>query len=118
MARNKVSPIGVADGIDFSIEESPELKSATSKVPEQPSSGKTSPNRSYSKYYTPKPKLGKKGGQIGHPPIKEEERKIQFSVSCTAGQKERYKLAAIADGRKFPDFINHALLEYIENHKL
>ncbi len=118
-------PLGVADGFDFEpeqVEESviEEVKKPT-KAPNNPPEEKSITSldgRSYSKYYTPQPKRGKKGGVIGHPPVSDEERKIQFSVSCTQSQKEQYQAAAKKDGRKLPDFVNKAVQEYIENHGL
>jgi hypothetical protein len=113
--------IGVADGLDFSMEVV-EDDISTGFRPFQKESGSSSPDstncRTYSKYYKPNPKVGKKGGVIGHPPVDDEQRKIQFSVSCTLAEKEKYKAAALADGRKFPDFINNAIKEYIKNHRL
>lgn len=126
----KVSkPLGVADGFDFDAEDyedtpSIEVKEPpkkTAKIKKEPSKKPTptaAGERTYSKYYTPQPKLGKKGGVIGHPPVNEEDRKIQFSVSCTQRQKEQYQEAARKDGRKLPDFVNRAIQEYIENHGL
>lgn len=76
------------------------------------------PNRNYSPYYTPKPKLGTKGGTLGRGAVSEEERKVQFSLTCTPAQKERFKEAAQKDHRKLPDFICLAVEEYIENHNL
>ena len=108
----KEKSIGVADGIGFD----PEGEIDDDIVTEGPS-GKTS-NRNYSKDYSPHPKTGKHGGELGRPAVAASERKIQFSVSCTQIQKEKYKTAADAEGRKLPDFINHALEEYIRNHNL
>jgi len=117
-------PLGVADGFDFETEmdENPAEEVSKSvksqnKPPKEPPIVK-SDGRTYSKYYTPQPKRGKKGGVIGHPPVNDEDRKIQFSVSCTQSQKEQYQAAARKDGRKLPDLVNRALLEYIENHGL
>lgn len=115
---------GVADGIDFSDsvrEEIPEkeaLVQKDEKISMEKASADFYTNRSYSKYYTPKPQIGARGGILGRPPIEEDERKIQFSVSCTKGMKELYQRAAKADGKKFPDFINNAIQEYITNHNL
>ena len=122
----KVSkPLGVAEGFDFNADNLEDTTSIEVSEPpkakkEQPqkSSSNNSEERTYSKYYTPKPKVGKRGGVIGRPPIKEEDRKSQFSVSCTERQKEYYKEAARKDGRKLPDFVNKAIQEYIENHGL
>ena len=79
---------------------------------------KVDPNRHYSKYYTPTPSIGEKGGVMGRRAIPESERKIQFSVTCTPAQKEQFKEAAKKDKRRFADFICVALEEYIENHNL
>ena len=123
--KNQQPPLGVADGFDFEPEqvEEPvmeEVKKPT-KAPSKPPEEKSITSldgRSYSKYYTPQPKRGKKGGVIGHPPVNDEDRKIQFSVSCTQSQKEQYQEAAKKDGRKLPDFVNRAIQEYIKNHGL
>lgn len=124
MARIKNKPeLGVADGFDFSVDSSIE-ETNTLKPPADTNKSvqikniPDSAGRTYSKYYIPKPKVGKKGGVIGHPPVNENDRKIQFSISCTKDQKQRYQDAAKADGRKLPDFINHAIQEYIDRHNL
>ena len=118
-------PLGVADGFDFEAElvEEPVIEEVKKPAKAQIKPPKEAPiavsdGRTYSKYYTPQPKLGKKGGVIGHPPVNDEDRKIQFSVSCTQSQKEQYQAAAKKDGRKLPDFVNRALQEYIEKHGL
>lgn len=87
------------------------LKKAPAKVDENTSG-------EYGRYYTPKPKLGSKGGKLGRRVLQESERKIQFSVTCTAEQKERFIEAAENDRRKLPEFVCLAIEEYIANHKL
>ena len=120
MARKK--NIDVAAGIDFGSQESEPIDEmpipADEKIHSREQKNIPATGRSYSKYYTPKPKIGEKGGIIGRPPINEDDRKIQFSVTCTISEKERYHAAAKADGKKFPDFINAAIQEYIKNHNL
>lgn len=127
MARIKEKPkeklFDVAAGLSFEpdIDETETEKNAQTIINRSPVEEKghvSSPGRTYSKYYTPKPQIGARGGILGRPPIEEDERKIQFSVSCTKGMKERYQRAAKADGKKFPDFVNTAIREYIENHNL
>ena len=124
---------GVADDISFDNEpENEDIKSdsihinstesANSAEPTQKKRKTTptavDPNRYYSKYYTPKPSLGEKGGVMGRKAVPESERRIQFSVTCTPAQKEKFKEAAKKDKRRFTDFICVALEEYIENHNL
>lgn len=74
------------------------------------------PTRNYSKYYTPHPKKGSNNGDLGRGPV--DERKIQFSVTCTPAQKELFKAAAKKSKRKLPDFICVAVEEYIEKNNL
>lgn len=111
---------GVADGLDFivdveDIEEATDENDDSSRETEKV---KIDPNRSYSPYYTPKPKKGSKGGILGRGAVDESQRKIQFSLTCTSSQKERFAEAAKKDRRKLPDFICMAVEEYIENHNL
>ncbi len=133
MARKK-PPLGVAEGFDFESESdnnneatpvaATEIVSGTSNDATETapikSDGSPAPGteRSYSTYYTPKPKTGKKGGVIGHPPVSDEMRRKPVSFYCNDVDKQRYLDAAKKDGRKFPDFVNKALMEYIENHNL
>ncbi len=110
---------GVADGLDFTGDTEDVEEEAVNKT----SAGKTEkveidPNRSYSPYYKPKPKKGSKGGTLGRGAVEESNRKIQFSLTCTLTQKERFAEAAKKDRRKLPDFICMAVEEYIENHNL
>lgn len=132
MARKKESKkntFGVADGFEFNPDiskleekleektEEKEIKVSTKKTTIA-AEGKIDPTRNYSKYYKPHPKVGSKGGTLGRGKIPSSERKIQFSVSCTAEQKARYMEAAKNDNRKLPDLVNRAIEEYIENHNL
>lgn len=123
------SGFGVADGLDFGadIEETVSIEEPTAKAePKKPTKTKPTktetaeidPNRSYSKYYTPKPKKGSKGGTLGRGSVDEKERKVQFSLTCTPAQKERFIEASQKEHRKLPDFICLAVEEYIENHGL
>lgn len=128
MRKKEPKPLGVAEGFSFDNSDSVESQvieettEATTVI--KPSIAPSSipapdvPERTYSKYYTPKPKTGTKGGVIGRGPVEESERKVQFSVTCTPDQKATYQKAAAADGRKLPDFVNKAIQEYIENHNL
>lgn len=120
---------GVIDGLDFGIEseeitddvvrQSAEILKVQKKISDNKIIKATiDPNRNYSPYYTPKPKLGTKGGTLGRGAVPEEERKVQFSLTCTPAQKERFKEAAQKDHRKLPDFICLAVEEYIKNHNL
>lgn len=67
-------------------------------------------------YYDYHPKTGKKGGTLGRP--RAETKRTQISIGCTESEKAFYKRAAASDGRKLPDFINRAVLEYVSNHNL
>jgi hypothetical protein len=124
---------GVADDISFdneseNIDIQPDNLQTNSTEPATPTENnvnkrnttptKVDPNRYYSKYYTPKPSLGEKGGVMGRKSVPKSERRIQFSVTCTPAQKEQFKEAAKKDKRRFTDFICLALEEYIENHNL
>ena len=128
MRKKEPKPLGVADGFSFDSDDFMEsnfteelsAENTLQKISNVRSSDSTPQvtERIYSKYYTPKPKTGAKGGVIGRGPVKESERKVQFSVTCTPSQKETYQKAAVADGRKLPDFVNRAIQEYIDNHNL
>lgn len=120
---------GVADGLDFGadIEETVTIEEPTTKAEPKPQqktkpakteTAEIDPNRCYSKYYSPKPKKGSKGGTLGRGSVDEKERKVQFSLTCTPAQKERFIEASQKDHRKLPDFICVAVEEYIENHGL
>lgn len=116
---------GVADGLDFGneIDESEKVVEEIAKAPEKKKRATTpkaeiDPNRSYSKYYTPKPKTGSKGGTLGRGSVAEKERKVQFSLTCTPAQKQRFIDASEKEHRKLPDFICLAVEEYIEKHNL
>ena len=120
---------GVADGLDFGADieeiitpEEPKAKAEPkAKVKVKPAKTEVAeidPNRCYSKYYSPKPKKGSKGGTLGRGSVDEKERKVQFSLTCTPAQKERFIEASQKDHRKLPDFICVAIEEYIENHGL
>lgn len=105
------SKLGVADGFSF---DNKNKQNSSAKAVTKPA--EIDPNRKYSKYYTPKPKTGSKGGTLGRGAV--DERKIQFSVTCTQAQKELFKEAAKKDHRRLPEFICLAIEEYIENHNL
>ena len=124
----KNTSFGVTDGLDFGMEEEIraevveqpiEIPKPQKKAPaKKPTVAEVDPKRNYSPYYTPKPKLGSKGGVLGRGAVSETERKVQFSLTCTPTQKERFMEAAQKDHRKLPDFICLAVEEYIENHNL
>lgn len=114
---------GVADGFVFDneIEETPIPERPKKEVPPKSTSTESpevDPNRCYSKYYTPKPKKGAQGGLLGRGAVSEENRKVQFSLTCTPAQKQRFIEAAEKDHRKLPDFICIAVEEYIKNNNL
>lgn len=125
-----ISGFGVADGLDFgaSFEENEVIEATRQEEPQPKPQPKTKPakneqaeidpNRCYSKYYNPKPKKGSKGGTLGRGSVAETERKVQFSLTCTPSQKERFIEASQKDHRKLPDFICVAVEEYIRNHGL
>ena len=118
---------GVADGLDFGNEvdenvDEPVVETPTT-VPEKKKKttvkkAEIDPDRNYSKYYTPKPKKGTKGGTLGRGSVAEKERKVQFSLTCTPAQKQRFIEASEKEYRKLPDFICLAVEEYIKNHNL
>lgn len=126
--RKKPNNLGsVTSGFDFSdhqaeIEAEPPViqkKEESKREPKvTPSSQVVHGDRCYSKYYTPKPKTGVRGGTIGRGPVDPSKRKVQFPVTCTPSEKELFLRAAEADGRRMPDFICHAVKEYIKNHNL
>ncbi len=119
----------VSEGLDFSLdadvltEESMTQAVPVPNIQKKISSEKTvkaevDPNRTYSQYYKPRPQLGSRGGVLGRGAVPKSERKIQFSMTCTQPQKERFADAAQKVGRTLPNFICTAVEEYIENHKL
>lgn len=114
----------VTDGITFTVQENDNTNyNHTSKTQEQVSTknilaAEIDPNRNYSPYYTPKPKLGSKGGVLGRGAVDKSKRKVQFSLTCTPDQKKRFSEAAKKEKRKLPDFICLAVEEYMENHDL
>lgn len=129
------SSFGVADGFDFEptseesssiiepfieAEPTPQKKfvPALANGNNESRTAELDPNRHYSKYYTPKPKKGARGGDLGRGAVKAEDKKIQFSVSCTPAQKEQFIEAAKKDHRKLPEFVCLAIEEYIRNHSL
>lgn len=125
--KNTKQVLGVVDGLDFGTESeeislaSAELIPSVSKetkAPENEPVAEIDPTRSYSKYYTPKPKLGSKGGYLGRGAVDEADKKVQFSLTCTPAQKAKFMEAAKKDKRKLPDFICIAVEEYIEKHNL
>ena len=64
------------------------------------------------------PVLGNQGGRIGHPPVPDAQKKKPVSFYCNEEEKQLYQAAAAKDGRRFPDFVNRAIKEYINNHNL
>lgn len=126
----KNDSFGVTDGLNFGMEveeiveevvEQPvEATKPQKKAPAKkaPTKAEVDPNRVYSPYYTPKPKLGSKGGTLGRGAVDKSERKVQFSLTCTPAQKEMFSEAAKKEKRKLPDFICLAVEEYIEKHNL
>lgn len=67
-------------------------------------------------YYHYHPKTGNRGGSLGRP--RATIKRTQISIGCTEDEKELYRKAADADGRKLSDFVNKAIIEYIANHGL
>lgn len=67
-------------------------------------------------YYHYHPRTGNRGGSLGRP--RAIIKRTQISIGCTEDEKELYRKAAAADGRKLPDFVNKAIMEYITNHGL
>ena len=132
MRKKENTSFNVADGLDFgneveetivSKENAPSEPLSTQKPPKAPAKkvveeAEIDPTRNYSPYYTPKPKKGSKGGTLGRGAVDAEERKVQFSLTCTPAQKQMFADAAKKDRRKLPDFICIAVEEYIKNHGL
>lgn len=121
--RKKDNAFGVAEGIDFNFKTpEPETKAKESDAKVKKTSKLTDaeidPNRTYSPYYTPKPKKGVHGGTIGRASVPAEERKIQFTMTCSPAQKELFKAVAKKEKRKLSDFICYAVEYYIENNNL
>ena len=123
MSRKKppINEAELIEGLSFSDtdnipepETQPQQSSASDQptLNEDPDSAQTSKN----KYYKQHPKVGKRGGRIGRPIT--DNPKITVSITCTKEQKALYKEAAEKDHRKFPDFVNLALQEYIDRHNL
>lgn len=94
-------------------ESEPETVSRDSAVISNESAIKTSGNNPYYDYH---PKTGARGGTLGAP--RKDTKRTQISIGCTEDEKQLYKKAATADGRKLPDFVNRAVQEYIINHGL
>ena len=67
-------------------------------------------------YYHYHPRTGNRGGSLVRP--RSTIKRTQISIGCTEDEKELYSKAAAADGRKLPDFVNKAIMEYITNHGL
>lgn len=116
--KKEATRFGVADGLDFNTETNVSGQIVSEPMPIQTTDTRTVPVRSYSKYYTPKPKKGSKGSTLGRGSIDEKERKVQFSLTCTSAQKERFQKAAKKAQRKLPEFICIAVEEYIEKNNL
>lgn len=127
----KNDSFGITDGLYFGTDDEEitekvisqpiETQNLQKRAPEQKSviiKAKVDPNRYYSPYYTPKPKLGSKGGTLGRGAVDKSERKVQFSLTCTPTQKKIFSEAAKKEKRKLPDFICLAVEEYIERHNL
>lgn len=99
---------------DISVTKEKEIISEI--VPEDIPSVDVNSTQGVNPYYDYHPKTGQKGGSLGRP--RTETKRTQISIGCTEAEKELYKKAATADGRKLPDFVNRAILEYIVNHGL
>lgn len=118
----KKESFGVTEGLEFNPENIVDT-GETILIPQKKSKriirdAEIDPNRNYSPYYTPKPKQGSKGGILGRGSVKQSERKVQISLTCTPKQKELFLEAAKKDARNFPSFICKAVEEHIENHNL
>ena len=123
-ATTPTQEFGVADGLDFGTEvneteiEEKVLSPTSKKKKKVAIDAEIDPSRNYNKYYTPKPKIGSKGGTLGRGSVDEKQRKVQFSLTCTKDQKERFTEASQKEHRKLPEFICLAVEEYIKNHNL
>ncbi len=126
MARDKTplqtDSFGVADGFDFdAAEEDPviekkEVKSQTRKSSKTPAANIPKQEQGKNPYYQYHPKTGARGKALGAP--RKDSPRTQISIGVTEEDKQLYILAASADGRKLPDFVNTAIKEYIKAHNL
>lgn len=67
-------------------------------------------------YYEYHPATGARGGRLGAP--RKSSIRTQFSLGCTKEDKALYQRIAALEGRTLPDFINHAVKEYIRLNDL
>lgn len=118
---------GIADDIEFDIEHWPPAEENTSQPETVPTAQKQvmklkdadiDPGRDYTPYYKPRPKTGPCGGKIGRGAVPIEKRIIQFTMSCTKEQKQRFMEAAEKENRRLPNFICNAVEDYIKRNGL
>ena len=95
-AEEKNPTFGVSKGLDFSLNEDDLAEERMTQPAPVPSGQSKKPSKKTVK----------------------AERKIQFSMTCTQPQKERFAEAAQKVSRTLPNFICIAVEEYIENHNL
>ena len=121
MAKNRASFGDAASrGLRESFGERPQTSFASQKEePQQKVDSIPKTERKVKKegsYYHYHPKTGNRGGSLGRP--RATIKRTQISIGCTEDEKELYRKAADADGRKLSDFVNKAIIEYIANHGL
>ena len=95
-AEKKNTTFDVSNGLDFSIDVNDLAEESMTQPAPVPSVQRKKPSKKTVK----------------------SERKIQFSMTCTQLQKERFAEAAQKVSRTLPNFICIAVEEYIENHNL
>lgn len=115
---SKKQEFDVADGLNFESNISVSNSNADESQNNLDTTANVDPTRSYSKYYKPKPRKGARGGTLGRGPVSEENRKTQFSLTCTKQQRARFQEAAKNENRNLSNFICLAVEEYIKNHDL
>lgn len=111
MARNKPS---FGDSVSKGMRDTYNSPSLPEK--QEPVMEESTPPSGNNPYYNYHPKTGARGGTLGAP--RKNVKRVQISIGCTEEDKQLYKKAAEADGRKFQDFINQAIKEYIVKHGL
>lgn len=118
---------GIVDDLEFGIDNWPQTEENVGLPETMPAVKKTvlklkdveiDPNRIYTPYYKPRPKEGPCGGKIGRGAVPDEKRIIQFTMSCTKNQKQRFMDAAEKENRRLPNFICNAVEDYIRRNGL
>lgn len=118
---------GITDDLEFGIDNWPSAEENAGQLEVTPTAKKATlklkdvepdPDRIYTPYYKPRPKEGPCGGKIGRGAVPDEKRIIQFTMSCTKNQKQRFMDAAEKENRRLPNFICNAVEYYIKKNGL